>query len=67
MAKIKDAEKFNAEDYVASRLKIAHWEKPITRVRGFFAPDWVIREHLKAQEDEKRLQERMEYCLRMKK
>lgn len=67
IAKIKEAEKFNAEEFVANRLRIAHWEKPLTRVKGFHAPDWVIRDHLRAEEERKTLNERIQYCLRMKK
>lgn len=67
LAQIKEAEQFKAEEYVASRIRTAHWERPITRVRGFFAPDWVIKDHLREKEEERRINDRIQDCLRLKK
>jgi len=52
---------------VANKIKTAKWEKPITRVRGFYAPDWVIRDHLKNLEEEAKLKKRIDYCIRARK
>lgn len=67
VARVKEAEKFDAEAFVARQLEIAHWERPITHVRNRRAPDWVIREHIQEIEEKRRIDERIEQCLQFKK
>ncbi|KAL0274382.1 UNVERIFIED_CONTAM: hypothetical protein PYX00_006828 [Menopon gallinae] len=61
---LEEGERYNPDQELNEHMQILNWTPPMTRVRGFLAPQEVIEKELERLRNKKLLDERIAVCLK---